>query len=77
MKELSDNTAHTEEVKAKLSTALADLITERRKVGVANSNLVKVVKEIEEMQDKLQDSKKLKVAALNLCNKVHFSFASN
>ena len=51
MKELSDNTAHTEEVKGKLSTALADLITERRKVGVANSNLVKVVKEIEEMQD--------------------------
>ena len=70
MKDLSDNEAHTEEVKGKLVTALADLSNERRKVTVSHSNMIKVVKDIEDMQTKLQDSKKLKVAALNLCNKV-------
>ena len=70
MKDLSDNEAHTEEVKGKLVTALADLSNERRKVTVSHSNMIKVVKDIEDMQAKLQDSKKLKVAALNLCNKV-------
>ena len=50
--------------------ALADLASERRKVTVSHSNTIKVVKDIEDMQAKMQDSKKLKVAALNLCNKV-------
>ena len=70
MKDLSDNETHTEEVKGKLVTALADLASERRKVTVSHSNTIKVVKDIEDMQAKMQDSKKLKVAALNLCNKV-------
>ena len=73
VKDLSDNAAHTEEVKGKLVTALADLANERRKVTAAHSNMIRVVKDIEDMQTKLQDSKKLKVAALNLCNKVRKS----
>ena len=73
VKDLSDNTAHTEEVKGKLVTALADLANERRKVTAAHSNMIKVVKDIEDMQTKLQDSKKLKMAALNLSNKVSYN----
>ena len=70
VKQLSDNSTHTEEVKAKLANTLTDLTLEKRKVNLAQANMVKIIKELELLQSRLQDSKKLKEVALNLCNKV-------
>ena len=71
VKQLSDNSTHTEEVKAKLANTLTDLTLEKRKVNLAQANMVKIIKELELLQSRLQDSKKLKEVALNLCNKVY------
>ena len=72
MKLLSDNTSHTEEVKAKLVSTIQELVSEKRKVVIAHTNLSKVLKEFEHLQNVLQDSKKLKSGVLNICNKVIF-----
>ena len=70
VKLLSDNKSYTEEVKGKLVSTAQELVSEKRKVVIANTNLSKVLKEFENLQNVLQDSKKLKSGVLNICNKV-------
>ena len=41
------------------------------KTTMDEEQLVKIIKELELLQSRLQDSKKLKEVALNLCNKVY------
>ena len=74
MKEQSDKAAFTEEIKAKLAGNIQDLTAEKRKVNIAHSNINKIVTELEYLQSSLQDSKKLKEAALIICNKVKQSY---
>ena len=69
VKEQSDNVAQIDEFKAKLSTACQNLVYEKRKVGQAQSSLSKVLKDLEFLQPVLQDTKKLKETAGNICNK--------
>ena len=65
-----DKAAFTEEIKAKLAGNMQDLATEKRKVNVSHANTAKIVKELETLQSSLQDYKKLKEAAMIICNKV-------
>ena len=67
---MSDNAALTEEIKAKLASALHDLTCEKRKVNLSHNQIMKILKDAELLQTVLQDSKKLKEAVLNFCNKV-------
>ena len=70
VKNQSEITAQTEELKGKLTTALQDLTGEKRKVHLAAAQNAKFLKEFELLQQVLQDSKKLKEGVLNLYNKV-------
>ena len=72
VKNQSEITAQTEELKGKLNTALQDLTVERRKVHLAVAQNAKFLKEFELLQSVLQDPKKLKEGVLNLYNKVMF-----
>ena len=60
----------TEDIKAKLSASLQELAMEKRKVNLSQANVIRILKELELLQSVLQDSKKLKEAVMNLCNKV-------
>ena len=70
VKNQSEITAQTEELRGKLTTALQDLTGEKRKVHLAAAQNGKFLKEFELLQPVLQDSKKLKEGVLNLYNKV-------
>ena len=69
VKEKSDNVAQIDDVKAKLSTASQDLVIEKRKVGQIQSSLAKILSDLACLQPVLQDTKKLKETAGNICSK--------
>ena len=69
VKEKSDNVALIDDVKAKLSTACQDLVYEKRKVGQIYSSQAKILRDLACLQPVLQDTKKLKETAGNICNK--------
>ena len=53
-----------------MASALHDLTCEKRKVNLSHNQIMKILKDAELLQTVLQDSKKLKEAVLNFCNKV-------
>ena len=67
--EQGEHTAQTEEVRSKLMAACQDLAAERRKVAVAQSGLSRLLQEFHHLQPVLQDTRRLRETATNLCNK--------
>ena len=70
VKDQTEISAHTEEIKAKLTASLQELNSEKRKVHLAQAQNYKFLKEFEMLQPVLQDSKRLKDGVLSFYNKV-------